>query len=394
MKEWIASHKKLCIGIFAGIVVLVGGIFLGVNAYSAHQEKLALEAAYEENQQAAKEVDVLISAIDDLDPEAEDYLDQLLLAVEAAEEAYDALSDEAKEMVTSYDKLTEARSTYETLLEEKESEEQVQKLTDAITAILDLDPESETYMEDLKSAIESARGIYDSLSDEQKEQVANLADLESAEEAYALLEASLESLEESGDSDDDSGNSSGSSDSGSSSGSSSSGSSSSGSSNSGSSSSDSSSSSSSSGSSDSGSSSGSSSSGSSSASAGSSSLSPSEVVSLVNVQRAAAGLSPVTEDATLDALATTRAQECMTSFSHTRPNGSSCFTILSENGVSYTACGENIAAGQQSAAAVMDAWMNSAGHKANILSSSFGKIGVGVVTGGSYGTYWVQLFTN
>lgn len=56
--------------------------------------------------------------------------------------------------------------------------------------------------------------------------------------------------------------------------------------------------------------------------------------------------------------------------------------------------GENIAAGQQTPAEVMNAWMNSQGHRENIMNSSFGQIGVGVVKGGSYGIYWVQMFTN
>ena len=80
------------------------------------------------------------------------------------------------------------------------------------------------------------------------------------------------------------------------------------------------------------------------------------------------------------------------SFSHTRPNGASCFTALTEAGVSYARAGENIAYGQSTPEAVVQSWMNSSGHRANILSSSFTSIGVGctVVNGTAY---WAQLFT-
>lgn len=118
----------------------------------------------------------------------------------------------------------------------------------------------------------------------------------------------------------------------------------------------------------------------------------SQVVSLCNQKRAEAGLPPLVEDATLDGLAQIRAGEIVSVFDHTRPDGSSCFTVL--DGVQWNACGENIAAGQISPEEVVNAWMNSEGHRANILSPKFNKIGVGYVTGGDYGTYWSQLFTN
>lgn len=79
-------------------------------------------------------------------------------------------------------------------------------------------------------------------------------------------------------------------------------------------------------------------------------------------------------------------------FSHTRPSGASCFTALTEAGVSYTRAGENIAYGQSTPEAVVQSWMSSSGHRANILSSSFTTIGIGctVVNGTAY---WAQLFT-
>ena len=116
------------------------------------------------------------------------------------------------------------------------------------------------------------------------------------------------------------------------------------------------------------------------------------VVDLVNQERAAAGLAPLSVDVTVSRAAQERAQELVTTFSHTRPNGTSCFTVLQEYGVSYMGAGENIAAGQRSAQEVMHAWMNSEGHRANILNGSFTEIGVGVYTVGGT-TYWCQLFT-
>ena len=91
--------------------------------------------------------------------------------------------------------------------------------------------------------------------------------------------------------------------------------------------------------------------------------------------------------------AAVRAAEMAQSFSHTRPNGSRGLTALNEAGVSYRTAGENIASGQQSAQAVVSAWMNSSGHRANILSSLFGRMGVGQATIGGR-TYWVQLFAD
>ena len=87
-----------------------------------------------------------------------------------------------------------------------------------------------------------------------------------------------------------------------------------------------------------------------------------------------------------------RAAETVQSFSHTRPNGSSFSTALTEAGVSYTRSGENIAYGQSTPQQVVQAWMNSSGHRANILNESFTTIGVGyTVSGGT--AYWAQLFT-
>lgn len=118
-----------------------------------------------------------------------------------------------------------------------------------------------------------------------------------------------------------------------------------------------------------------------------------DVITIMNKERAAVGASALAKDPTLTQIAELRANELISSFSHTRPNGTECFTAYDEAGYKYTAAGENIANGQQSAEAVMKSWMNSAGHKANILNSSYGHVGVGCVqSGGKY--YWVQVFSN
>lgn len=116
-----------------------------------------------------------------------------------------------------------------------------------------------------------------------------------------------------------------------------------------------------------------------------------EVVRLVNVERAKNGLSALTVNAKATQAAQVRAAEQAKSFSHTRPNGTSCFTALKEAGVSYRSAGENIAYGQRTPEAVVNAWMNSAGHRANILGSQFTEIGVGyTVINGT--PYWSQFF--
>ena len=117
-----------------------------------------------------------------------------------------------------------------------------------------------------------------------------------------------------------------------------------------------------------------------------------EVVELVNQERIKAGLEPLEVDLKVQQAAQVRAEEIKRSFSHTRPNGSSPFTALSEAGASYRGAGENIAMGQKSPADVMNSWMNSSGHRANSLNSSFTHIGVGVYESGGR-IYWTQLFT-
>jgi len=109
------------------------------------------------------------------------------------------------------------------------------------------------------------------------------------------------------------------------------------------------------------------------------------VLKLVNEERNAAGLSSLKMDEDLLAAAMQRAAEISLYFDHTRPSGESCFTVSSK------AFAENIAAGYATASAVMDGWMDSSGHKANILGSSYKSIGIGCFTHNGV-TYWVQLF--
>ena len=118
----------------------------------------------------------------------------------------------------------------------------------------------------------------------------------------------------------------------------------------------------------------------------------SQVVALVNAERTKQGLSALTIDTKVQQAALVRAKESTQSFSHTRPNGSSFSTALTEAGVSYRTAGENIAYGQSTPQQVMNAWMNSSGHRANILNKDFTTIGVGytVINGTAY---WAQLFT-
>ena len=111
----------------------------------------------------------------------------------------------------------------------------------------------------------------------------------------------------------------------------------------------------------------------------------SEVIRLVNQERAKAGLKELRVDQELTRAAQVRAAEIVRKFSHTRTDGSSWSTVSSR------AYGENIAMGQRTADKVMAAWMSSSGHRANILRSSYGSIGVcAYVVNGV--TYWVQLF--
>ena len=117
------------------------------------------------------------------------------------------------------------------------------------------------------------------------------------------------------------------------------------------------------------------------------------VFEIVNQVRQEEEKSPLEWDDTLNDCAAKRAEELAENFSHTRPDNTSCFTIFKEYDVYYMTAGENIAMGQKNPEQVMSSWMNSSGHKANILNSEFGKIGIGCYKkNGIY--YWVQMFTD
>jgi len=123
-----------------------------------------------------------------------------------------------------------------------------------------------------------------------------------------------------------------------------------------------------------------------------------EVLTLVNKIRSEAGVEPLQLDITLCKAAGMRSLEMENAgvLSHTRPDGSSCFTVLSEYGIGYMAAGENIAAGYPNAASVVEGWKNSKGHYENMVNPNFKKLGVGLSKQNkdNYRIYWTQLFTS
>ncbi len=117
-----------------------------------------------------------------------------------------------------------------------------------------------------------------------------------------------------------------------------------------------------------------------------------EVAALINQERAAQGLNPLQTVPVLNQAAEIRSQELVTLFSHTRPDGRGCSTVLDDTGVSWRTTGENIAYGYDTPEAVMNGWMNSSGHRANILNANFDSVGIGVVSQNGV-LYWTQIFT-
>lgn len=116
-----------------------------------------------------------------------------------------------------------------------------------------------------------------------------------------------------------------------------------------------------------------------------------EVIRLVNQIRRENGLSELTYDWELCRVARIKSQDMKENgyFSHTSPTYGSPFQMMKSFGIRYKSAGENIAKGQPSPEAVVNAWMNSSGHRANILNFAFTHIGVGYASGGSY---WTQMF--
>ncbi len=119
------------------------------------------------------------------------------------------------------------------------------------------------------------------------------------------------------------------------------------------------------------------------------------VLKIVNKERESIGLVPLSMTKGLQDAVHIRAEELVRKFSHTRPGGKDCFTVLDEVGSDiFNAVGENIAAGYMFPETVMNGWMNSPGHRANILSGAYTHIGVGYTYNGSaqYKYYWTQMF--
>ncbi|MEU1161973.1 CAP domain-containing protein [Streptomyces sp. NPDC005921] len=119
-----------------------------------------------------------------------------------------------------------------------------------------------------------------------------------------------------------------------------------------------------------------------------------EVVDLTNRERARAGLRPLAVDPQLAAAAQAYSTDMATRdfYAHTSPEGTQPWDRAAAAGSRRRTIGENIACGQRSAAEVVDGWMNSPGHRANILKPEFTHIGIGFAGGGRAGTYWTQLF--
>ncbi|MFF9898082.1 CAP domain-containing protein [Streptomyces longispororuber] len=119
-----------------------------------------------------------------------------------------------------------------------------------------------------------------------------------------------------------------------------------------------------------------------------------EVLALTNGHRAAAGLRPLAADPRLTAAAQAHSDDMVARafYSHTAPDGSEPWHRAAAAGSAHRAVGENIACGQRSPAEVVRGWMDSPGHRANILKPAFTHLGVGFAGGGRAGTYWTQLF--
>jgi len=115
------------------------------------------------------------------------------------------------------------------------------------------------------------------------------------------------------------------------------------------------------------------------------------VVELVNEARAQYGLSALTANEKLSDVARMKSQDMLDNnyFSHTSPTYGTPFEMMKAFGITYNSAGENIAYGYATPEAVVNGWMNSSGHRANILSESYTQIGVGYVANGNY---WTQMF--
>ncbi|MCY6959408.1 CAP domain-containing protein [Clostridium brassicae] len=119
-----------------------------------------------------------------------------------------------------------------------------------------------------------------------------------------------------------------------------------------------------------------------------------EVIRLVNVERSKAGLGQLKANWQLSRVARYKSQDMVNKryFSHTSPTYGSPFDMIRNFGINYRSAGENIAYGQNSPSEVMKSWMNSPGHRQNILNSTYTEIGVGVAKASNGQLYWTQMF--
>lgn len=119
-----------------------------------------------------------------------------------------------------------------------------------------------------------------------------------------------------------------------------------------------------------------------------------QVIQLTNQERTKNGLPALTADWELSRVARYKANDMRDKnyFSHTSPTYGDPFTMMKNFGIAYRSAGENIAAGQATPQMVVQAWMNSPGHRANILSRNYTRIGVGYSKGGTQRYYWSQMF--
>uniref|UniRef100_UPI002F3F30D3 CAP domain-containing protein n=1 Tax=Intestinibacter sp. TaxID=1965304 RepID=UPI002F3F30D3 len=119
-----------------------------------------------------------------------------------------------------------------------------------------------------------------------------------------------------------------------------------------------------------------------------------EVLEIVNKERKSNGLKPLTLNKELSNVATIKSQDMINKgyFDHTSPTYGSPFDMMKSFGISYKAAGENIAKGQKTPSEVMNSWMNSSGHRANILSANFTELGVGIAKDSKGTIYWTQMF--
>lgn len=119
-----------------------------------------------------------------------------------------------------------------------------------------------------------------------------------------------------------------------------------------------------------------------------------QVVELTNAEREKNGIQPLKMNAKLANVAKVKSQDMSDNnyFSHNSPQYGDPFEMMQQFNVDYSSAAENIAAGQTSAEQVVSQWMNSEGHRKNILNEKFTEIGVGHVEGGSHGAYFTQMF--